>query len=85
MREIGKVSADCLLDARLKGGEFVVTVDVRATNEADLVAGVDPRREALVVSEDETVIARVPLPWGSVDPVEATLNHGVLTVRLRPA
>ena len=74
-----------LVDSRSDGEDLVVTADVPGVDIDDLVVGIDPRANDLVIGAHGSELERVTLPWDAMDAVDATVNNYVLEIRLRQA
>jgi HSP20 family molecular chaperone IbpA len=76
---------ECLVDVRFDDNEFIVIADIPGASRGDLLIGVNPKTNTLVLGKNETVLERIPLPWKSAEAARVRLNNGVLEVRMRSA
>ncbi|EJN60602.1 hypothetical protein HSB1_12050 [Halogranum salarium B-1] len=72
-----------MLDTRFEEHEFVITADIPDTKKDDLAAGIDLNTNKLVIKKNETVVARVPLPWDLVEPTRVWFHNDVLEIRVQ--
>lgn len=73
---------ECLIDARIVDGEFVVLADFWGACVDDITVGVDTTSNDLVIGKSGSVVARVSLPWDAPVVRQARFNNGVLEVRV---
>lgn len=84
-----------IVEVRHADDEMVVTADLPDVEREELVVGVDPDTNALVIAVSraddraggraDEVVERIPLSWDAISVADTSFNNGIFEIRLQPA